>query len=398
MQQTIDRDPRVRFKHPVRVVPIGGPPRAYRVLASNLSKDGMSLRMPTPFDTGTKVALSLEAGGRVLPFAQGEVVWRDLDDKKAPGRGAGFGVRFTGFLHPRAHELVDYLVANLETGKPLSAPEPAAPWRRRLGWIAAGVAAVVLGAGITTWALRTYRAEQPAIVAVQKASEPIAVKAEPHEQQPAAEGAGASAEAEQAAALPEEAAAQADATPPDEPAAKPEPTPTAKGALAATPEAVVKAKTEGTATPEVAVIGQGALAAAPEAGVNAKSEGSVKPEAAVLAKEEPTAKSEAQTVAIPSGAVRSIHTTVEGNQLALTLTLAPKAAITRAFTLRNPDRLAIDVRGAAPRKSHTVSASGVIAKVRVGKLPGGSRIVLDLSRAPGKPVVVSGNSVSVPLR
>ena len=85
------REQRVRFKHPVRVVPIGGPPRAYRVLSANLSREGMFLKMPTPFDTGTKVALSLEAGGRVLPFAQAEVIWRDLEESKLPGRGAGFG-------------------------------------------------------------------------------------------------------------------------------------------------------------------------------------------------------------------------------------------------------------------------------------------------------------------
>ena len=101
MQPTIeesvepDREPRVGFKQCVRVVPIGGgPPRAYRVLAANLSRQGMFLKMPTPFDMGTRVALSLEAGGRVLPFAQGEVIWRNLEESKQPGRGAGFGVRF----------------------------------------------------------------------------------------------------------------------------------------------------------------------------------------------------------------------------------------------------------------------------------------------------------------
>ena len=96
----VDRDPRVRFKHPVRVVPIGGPPRAYRVLSANLSRDGMFLKMPTPFDMGTKVALSLEAGGRVLPFAQGEVVWRDLAEPNLIELlaldEAGFNQRFVG--------------------------------------------------------------------------------------------------------------------------------------------------------------------------------------------------------------------------------------------------------------------------------------------------------------
>ncbi len=333
---TIDRDPRVRFKHPVRVVPIGGPPRAYRVLASNLSKDGMFLRMPTPFDTGTKVALSLEAGGRVLPFAQGEVVWRDLEEAKAPGRGAGFGVRFTGFLHPRAHELVDYLVQNLETGKPLSAPEPASPWRKRMVWIAAGLAAVILGAGITTALLKMYRAPP---VEVAKAAPIEEVKALP---------------VVEVAPLPAPIAAVA-ATTVDAPA-------NVEAAKVEAPK-VEAPKVEAPAPVKLA---------APAA--------------------------EAQSFAIPSGAVKSITTTVEGSQLLVTLTLATGAGITKAFTLARPDRLAIDVHGAAPKKSHTVSGSGVVQKVRIGKLPKGTRIVLDLSRAPGKPVVVSGSSVSVPLR
>jgi hypothetical protein len=308
---TTDRDPRVRFKHPVRVVPIGGPPRAYRVLASNISKDGMFLRMPTPFDTGTKVALSLEAGGRVLPFAQGEVVWRDLEETKAPGRGAGFGVRFTGFLHPRAHELVSYLVANLETGKPLSAPEPVSAWRKRMVWLAVGLGAVILGAAITNGLLRMYQVEKAAVAVV-------------------------------------------------------------------VPAAIVEAKVEAPKVaepdPELVPI------------VKAKVEVAVPKPA------------EVQSLTIPSGAVRSISASMDGNQLAITLTLSSGAAITKAFTLSKPDRLALDIRGPAPKKSHTVSGSGVIQKVRVGKLARGTRIVLDLSRPPGKPVVVTGHSVFVPLK
>src|SRR5882724_2419975 len=121
------RNHRVRFKRAVRVVPlVEGPPRAFRVLSGNLSKQGMYLAMPEPFQEGTRLALSLEAGGRVLPFAQAEVVWRRSLDAKTvivPGNTSGLGVRFTSFLHPRAHELVHYLVDNLETGKPLAKPK-----------------------------------------------------------------------------------------------------------------------------------------------------------------------------------------------------------------------------------------------------------------------------------
>ena len=153
----VEREHRVRFKHPVRVVPIGGPPRAYRVLAGNLSRKGIFLKMPTPLSAGTRVALSLEAGGRVLPFAQGEVVWRKLAD-----RTSGLGVRFTGFLHPRAHELVDYLVKNLETGRPLRPPPAKGRWAARLAWLVAGAAAVALGAASTSFALRSLRAAEVA--------------------------------------------------------------------------------------------------------------------------------------------------------------------------------------------------------------------------------------------
>jgi len=320
---SIDRDPRVRFKHPVRVVPIGGPPRAYRVLASNISKEGMFLRMPTPFDAGTRVALSLEAGGRVLPFAQAEVVWRDLEETKAPGRGAGFGVRFTGFLHPRAHELVDYLVANLDSGKPLSAPEPASPWRKRSVWAAIGLAAIIIGAGVTTAVLRFTRSAPPVMV---EAPPPVVAAV----QVPTLEVLSPAVELAPVVAAP----------------------------APVIPEAVV---------------------AAPE------------PEPVVAAKRI------TQTFAIPSGAIRSIVTSVDDEQLAVNLTLAGGSAIVKAFTLKHPDRLVIDVRGSAPKKSHTASGSGVILKVRTGKQGKGTRLVLDLAHPPGKPVVVSGSAVSVPL-
>ena len=319
------------------------------MLASNLSKEGMFLRMPTPFDAGTKVALSLEAGGRVLPFAQAEVVWRDLDEAKSPGRAAGFGVRFTGFLHPRAHELVDYLVTNLETGKPLNAPVAASAWRKRLVWIAAGLAAVIIGGVLTTAAFRFFRTPAGAVVAAVEA--------------PAAEAVVVVAPVVDAAPVLEVAPAM------EYPLVEPP-----IEAEAAVADVAIEAKVE---APRKA-------APAPEG----LSE-------AVLV--EP-AKPELQTVKIPSGSVRSISAKVEGDRLSLSLTLASGASITNAFTLRNPERLAIDVRGPAPKLSHVVKGTGVVQKVRIGKLPRGTRVVLDLARSTGTPVVVSGTSVSVPLR
>ncbi len=148
------RSPRVRFPRDVRVVPIGGPPRAYRLRATNLSKEGVFLTMTRPLEEGTRVALSLEASGLVLPFAQGEVVRRQDPMMAVAAQENGVAVRFTDFLHPRAGEMVSYLVETLQTGQPLQPAKPTPKWKRRLGAVA-GVgalsvltAAMVLGAAV----------------------------------------------------------------------------------------------------------------------------------------------------------------------------------------------------------------------------------------------------------
>ena len=86
---------RVRFKHPIRVVTLEGQPRVIRTLTANVSRKGLFLRMPEPLPLGTKVALSLEAGGRALALAQAEVVWGRVQPSQMPGRFPGCGVRFT---------------------------------------------------------------------------------------------------------------------------------------------------------------------------------------------------------------------------------------------------------------------------------------------------------------
>ena len=121
---------RVRFKHPIRVVTLEGQPRVIRTLTANVSRKGLFLRMPEPLPMGTKVALSLEAGGRALALAQAEVVWGRVNQSQLPGRFPGCGVRFTEFMHPRAEELVDYLVHNLDRGKPLMLAPPERRWMR----------------------------------------------------------------------------------------------------------------------------------------------------------------------------------------------------------------------------------------------------------------------------
>ncbi len=149
------------FQHPVRVVPMGGLPRAYRVLSMDLSHGGIFLQMPVPFPEGTRLALSLEAGGQVLPFAEGLVAWRrthPLPETVRPGAA----VRFTQFLHPRADELVHYLVDSIAAGAPLAPKKKRAPGRR-FGWLAAA-AGVTLVLGAAAFALDGPRAALAALL------------------------------------------------------------------------------------------------------------------------------------------------------------------------------------------------------------------------------------------
>jgi hypothetical protein len=359
-------------------VPIGGPPRAYRVLAGNLSRQGMFLKMPTPFDTGTKVALSLEAGGRVLPFAQGEVVWRDLEDSQQAARG--FGVRFTGFLHPRANALVDYLVDHLETGIPLVTPVPSTVWSRRLGWTA-GVLAVVLGAVITSGAIKVLHEtkelddeEELAPLLIEK-KESERAEVNPSQVQAKASEPEAKAPLPDAKTPPVEAKAPEPKSPPIETKAPAAKAPAGESATPWDPESMPWRRN--TATP----IASGEVAH-PRPAV---------PEPAKAPAEAPRIR----TVAIPSGAARSMGSSLNGSQLDLSLALAPGASITRAFTLRNPNRVAIDIHGPMPKRSHSLTSSGEILRVRVGRIASGTRLVLDLAHAPGTPVV-SGASVGVP--
>lgn len=134
-----ERSSRAPLKHPVRVTIAGA--RVVRVLSGDISSHGMFLMMADPPEPGTVVTLAFEAGGQVLPFAEGEVAWR-----RTQARG-GFGVRFTRYLHPRARALVAYLSENVEHGTTLKTPPKVQSGRRWSGL--AGLAALV--AFLVTW-------------------------------------------------------------------------------------------------------------------------------------------------------------------------------------------------------------------------------------------------------
>ena len=134
-----ERSSRAPLKHPVRVTIAGE--RVVRVLSGDISPNGMFLMMADPPEPGTVVTLAFEAGGKVLPFAEGEVAWRR---SQASG---GFGVRFTRYLHPRAKSLVDFLSENVEHGT-LKAPVSRVRRVRRWSGLAALAALVAF---LVTW-------------------------------------------------------------------------------------------------------------------------------------------------------------------------------------------------------------------------------------------------------
>lgn len=331
-----DRTPRVPFRQPVRVVPLGGPPRAFRVLAGNLSKGGMFLNTDQPFDEGTRVALSLEASGRVLPFAQGEVVWRSAGQGLV---GPGFGVKFTGFLHPRAHDMVGYLVKAIENGEPLTV-DGSKPhsWKQVA---LAGAAALIAGAVVTAIFLAVFGGSP----------EPM------DEETPAPVVAAAPVvQAEGAAPTP---------VAPSEGEARVE---------VSAPELINDAPTVRTIDLAPMVLN------VPE----------VKPPPTPVA-------ADAKELKLPSGAATRLSYARSGEALTLTVTLAPKAKVDRAFLLQNPPRLAIDVVGAAPKKSHVVQGpdAALFHRVRVGRAGGNTtRLVVDLARA-GKTVQTQGAQITV---
>jgi hypothetical protein len=343
------RASRVRFKHPIRVVTLEGQPRVIRTLTANVSHKGLFLRMPDPLPLGTKVALSLEAGGRALALAQAEVVWGRLNESALPGRYPGCGVRFTEFMHPRAQELVTYLVDNLDTGKPLVLARSKSRLRQVAPWVALA-AGVMLIAGAAVAAMKMLAAEEDSddsaevvTAAIAPASEVVA--------SPVVEAVGPAPTPAPvvAAVAPQTAPAPVVAEAP--PAPVPAPVVVAVAAQP-TPEPTLEAPTT-----------------APE------------PVAEKASPLPPTLspKRDRGSVKLPSGASARLSWETSDDELRL----SPGGTVTRAFVLANPARAVFDLSGSAPARSLQLAASVPHAKaVRLGKQPSGTRIVVDLDQAP----------------
>lgn len=352
------RDSRVRFQHPIRVVTLEGQPRVIRTVTSNVSRDGLFLRMPEPLPPGMRVALSLEAGGRALALAQAEVVWTGADTTEVTERFPGCGVKFTEFMHPRAEELVQYLVHNLDKGKPLALAPPEKRWMK---WfpLAAGVALAACAAlAVFVFWGGTEPALEDEVPAVEFVAAPPIIHVSPLPLVGAGRG-------EVTALL---APIEVEAAPAPEPvveqAPRPAPvTPSEAAPPAPTPAPV--ALSEAEAAPSLQP-GSNADLSPPARAVKPDQQGRVK---------------------MSSGAASNLVWMLTGTELSLTPELSGGGRLTRAFLLTGPPRAVFDLTGPSPHKSHTAPASPPYASaVRLGKQPAGTRIVIDLEAAPKRTV------------
>jgi hypothetical protein len=160
------RPPRVPFERLLGVTPDGQSGTAL-LHSINLSLGGMFVRAANAPTQGTRLALSLEAAGRWLEFAEAEVAWVG---------GRGFGVKFTN-LRPRARALVEHLVARGGTGEAAAVRSSA----KRVVLVGATLLAV---GGAALLGLRA-RAKAPAIETPPPVAQVAAPVAPPPQPKPA---------------------------------------------------------------------------------------------------------------------------------------------------------------------------------------------------------------------
>ncbi len=313
------RMPRVRFVRSVRVTLIDGAPRSYRVQSRNLSGEGIFLEMPMPIEAGTRVALSLEAGEQVLPFARGVVVWQREFSNPSLARRAGFAVKFTGFLHPRAAELTRYLCESIASGRLLRPAPPRSKWRTH-GTIAAAVATVAIGVfGLVNAIAAPFAMTTPAVAATQAVEMAETPRAAP-----------LALDAELAGAPP------LPATQTDEELQTPRAPPVAP----AVSDLDSAAATAGLSAPE-------------------------------------------HSVSLPSGAATALTWDGAHDEFRVAPALSGDAKTTKIYLLSDPPRLVFDIDGAAPVASHSLaSGERLFERIRVGRQAKATRLVVDLAREP----------------
>ena len=371
IEQT-QREPRVRFQHPIRVVTLEGQPRVIRTLTSNVSRDGLFLRMPEPLPPGMKVALSLEAGGRALALAQAEVRWNGPDATEVTERFPGCGVRFTEFMHPRAEELVQYLVKNLDTGKPLALAPPEKQWTKYLPFAGGGALLLCAAmAAVIFWQPGEVEAEEvPAVQLIAESPKILPL--------PSGEGRGEGEPKAEPVAQPTEV--EATEVKPPEPIEESPPQPAIVKVAAAPMELKVPAPRPASApdTPE-----QQGDVKLPAGGASKKPErqGEVKLSDGTAPKK-PEREGD---VKLPAGGAPQLHWELTGTELRIAPQLPEGVQLARAFVLTAPPRAVFDLTGGAEARSVTAPAAPPYATaVRLGKQPAGTRIVVDLDTAPKK--------------
>ncbi|MDX2015273.1 MAG: PilZ domain-containing protein [Myxococcaceae bacterium] len=386
------RPRRVRFKHPVRVTTVDGEARAWRTLAANLSRDGLFVRMPQPLEPGTRVAISLEAQGQVLPFMEGEVRWCRYQASELDGRYQGIGVRFSTPLHPRAVELVNYLVDTLETGKPLLA----APRHRRRRWMGWGGAAGLLVALSTVVLVWAWPRPAPVLPTPSEGPGPLEVlSAIPQAQEALA---AMVAPAEDDVALP-----RGDERAPDTVQVAPAAEvvePSAGGEVAPAPildqvnQADEVAPQPGAAQARGPATGVDGLDGeeATRRGADAPAAPSVDAPAGATAASTEGAQGQ---LSLPTGAALALQWRPSPDGLDVRPSLRADAHVARVFALSSPPRVVFDIEGAAPRKSHTATPGddALVSRVRLGKQGARTRVVVDLSSEPRRVITAGDHAI-----
>jgi hypothetical protein len=333
------RPSRVPFKHPVRVETMEGPHRVIRTLSANLSKDGLFFCMPEPLAEGTRLLVSLEAKGAPHALAEGEVRWATRNGVP------GCGVLFTRYSHPRSKELLTHLVESIEHNRPARIAGRPLKWRK---YITTAVIALLVG-GV----LAAMRPNEPAPVVIA----PVAAVVE---------------------APPAPIAMIADD------AVAPE-------VVDPSPEVVAMVDVPARKHPNVTLTNVRAPVKAPVSLADALKGAppAVTAQRAAFGSMPTVAGSMRGTMKLPASAAKSLSWEVSPNSVRF----AAEGEVIKTMLIYSPARAVIDLKGPKPSKSEVLKlVAPHVKSVRVGELPEGTRIVIDLDKAPSsaKP---AGNAI-----
>lgn len=427
------RAERVPFSRAVVVTPVDGSLPEMKLQGANLSKSGMFVKSADALPPGTKVSLSLEAKGQEFPFAEAEVVWQRPAEKATDEVIPGFGLRFVNFLHPRAPELVDALLdkaakkkaalekfaAPPEKFTELSLPEEPklllAPPRAEAKPEPEPLEAPPIPRRTKTDP-EFVKSGESLVIDLQKELPPeVSFDEDDGDQPPSAFRSGWPKMMAALAFAPLFLVPVGVAIGTWRASKTPEPTvdtrtvefTTAKPVEPPSPVVIANPTTQPANTEAVAIDPPPQLMVEPPVANSSpekiETEPLVESPPAKARAEHRTARVEvtpaptkASSAVLPLqlAAVSSISTSNDAGALALSLALTNGASIKRAFALKAPHRLVIDIQGATAPKSavHEFSKTAGVYRVRVGAQPDGVRLVVDLANSATR-VTVTGSKV-----